>query len=121
VTCAALAAVAPVVPAIAGAGYVFWLPLLAGPVALAYFTLCHGSRRGQTLGDHVLDIAVRNVDGGRASYGQAFGRTLVIFAFATFWFAGGALDFLWPLWDRRRQAWHDKIAETVVVKTSTHT
>jgi uncharacterized RDD family membrane protein YckC len=26
------------------------------------------------------------------------------------------LDVLWPLWDSRRQALHDKVARTVVVK-----
>jgi uncharacterized RDD family membrane protein YckC len=102
-----------------GGNYVVWLAGLAGPVTLAYFTFLHGSRRGQTLGDYALDIAVRNENGGRATYGQAFARALVLFAFATFWFAGGVLDFLWPLWDRRCQAWHDKIAGTIVVKTPT--
>ena len=26
------------------------------------------------------------------------------------------LDHLWPLWDKRRQAWHDKAGRTNVVK-----
>jgi uncharacterized RDD family membrane protein YckC len=26
------------------------------------------------------------------------------------------LGVFWMLWDRRRQAWHDKLAKTVVVK-----
>ena len=53
----------------------------------------------------------------RATYGQAFGRTLMIGFFFSIFFMGGALDFVWPLWDRKRQAWHDKVAGTVVIRT----
>jgi uncharacterized RDD family membrane protein YckC len=93
------------------------------PLSLAYFTVAHGSRRGQTVGDYVNDIAVksdalRTGVGGRASYGQAFGRTLMVGLFLGFFVFGGFLDFFWPLWDRRRQAWHDKVAGTIVVRLS---
>lgn len=116
-TCVALSAVVPLVSLALPGGYGLWWPVLAGPVTLAYFTLLHGSKRGKTVGGYALEIAVRNENGGRASYGQAFTRALALLAFATFWFVGGVLDFLWPLWDRRCQAWHDKIAGTIVVKT----
>ena len=29
------------------------------------------------------------------------------------------LNYLWPLWDTRRQTWHDKLASTYVVKAET--
>ena len=95
--------------------------LLFGPLSLAYFTIGHGSKGGQTVGDYVNDIAVKSDEvgvgvGGRASYGQAFGRTVMVGIFLGLFFAGGFLDVLWPLWDRRRQAWHDKVAGTVVVR-----
>jgi uncharacterized RDD family membrane protein YckC len=95
--------------------------LISIPLSLTYFTLAHGSRRGQTIGDSVNRIAVRSdalrtgID-GRASYGQAFGRTVMIGLFLALFVVGGCLDFLWPLWDRRRQAWHDKVAGTIVVR-----
>jgi uncharacterized RDD family membrane protein YckC len=96
--------------------------LISMPLNVAYFTVAHGGRRGQTIGDAVNGIAVRNDvlrtgAAGRASYGQAFGRTLMIGLFFALFFVGGCLDFLWPLWDRRRQAWHDKVAGTIVVRT----
>jgi uncharacterized RDD family membrane protein YckC len=98
-----------------GLGVAFASPLLT----LAYFTLQHGSRRGQTLGDHAFGIAVRNnADAARVTYGQAFGRTFMVMLFAAFWALGGFADFLWPLWDRKRQAWHDKVAGTIVVRVS---
>jgi uncharacterized RDD family membrane protein YckC len=95
--------------------------LISIPLSLTYFTLAHGSRRGQTIGDSVNGIAVRSDAlrtgiGGRASYGQAFGRTVMIAVFLVLFVVGGCLDFLWPLWDRRRQAWHDKVAGTIVVR-----
>jgi uncharacterized RDD family membrane protein YckC len=97
--------------------------LVALPLSLAYFTVAHGGPRGQTVGDYVNDIAVksdalRTGIGGRASYGQAFGRTLMVGLFLGLFLVGGFLDFFWPLWDRRRQAWHDKVAGTIVVRTA---
>jgi uncharacterized RDD family membrane protein YckC len=83
---------------------------------LAYYTLLHGGRRGQTIGNHVTSTAVRSAGGGRLTYSQAFGRTVVKFAGLAFWWMGGILDLLWPLWDRRRQALHDKAADSVVVR-----
>jgi uncharacterized RDD family membrane protein YckC len=82
---------------------------------LVYYTLLHGSRHGQTIGNRFAKTAVRTTDGGRLTYSQAFGRTIMKFAAIAFWFVGGVLDFLFPLWDRRRQALHDKAAGTVVV------
>jgi uncharacterized RDD family membrane protein YckC len=87
------------------------LPLLH----LAYYTLLHGSRRGQTIGNGLANTAVRTTDGGRLTYSQAFGRTIMKFLAIAFWFVGGVLDLTWPLWDRRRQTLHDKAAGTVVV------
>jgi len=110
-----LGALAPV----AGGGWSSWpaaSALLSLPLNLAYFTIAHGSRRGQTLGDWVNRIAVRGED-GPTSYGQAFGRTVMIGLFLGLFFVGGFLDFLWPLWDHRRQAWHDKVAGTIVVRS----
>jgi uncharacterized RDD family membrane protein YckC len=79
---------------------------------MLYFTLLTGEG-GQTLGKMLLGIKVQCTDGSRAGYGRAFIRTLgyiVSFFFMTF------LGFLWALWDRNKQAWHDKIAGTEVVK-----
>lgn len=102
-----------------GAGYGLGIVFLSPIVTLAYFTVQHGSRSGQTLADRAFGIAVRNAaDGGRLTYGQAFGRTFMTMLFAALWFMGGFADFLWPLWDRKRQAWHDKVAGTIVVEAS---
>jgi uncharacterized RDD family membrane protein YckC len=82
---------------------------------LVYYTVAHGSARGQTVGKMVLGIAVRSDGGSRAGYGQAFGRVLLMWILQ---FIGilQILNFLWPLWDKKKQAWHDKVAHTIVVR-----
>jgi uncharacterized RDD family membrane protein YckC len=82
---------------------------------LLYYTYFHGSESGQTLGKRAASIAVRSDTGVRASYGQAFGRVAIMWIFQLF-SPVQLLNFLWPLWDRRNQALHDKIASTIVVK-----
>jgi uncharacterized RDD family membrane protein YckC len=82
---------------------------------LVYYTVFHGSESGQTLGKRAASIAVRSDTGTRASYGQAFGRVAIMWIFQLF-SPIQLLNFLWPLWDRRNQALHDKIASTIVVK-----
>lgn len=80
-----------------------------------YFALMAGSRRGQTLGMMACSIAVRDdAKDESIGTGRAFVRWLVIWAL---WivFIPGIIDFLSPLWDSRRQAWHDHAAGSVVV------
>jgi len=79
---------------------------------LLYFTLFTGEG-GQTLGKMVLGMRVQGTDGSPVGYGRAFVRTLgyiLSFFFTTF------LGFLWVLWDKKKQAWHDKIAGTEVIR-----
>ena len=79
---------------------------------ILYFTLFTGDG-GQTLGKMVLGIKVRNVDGSSVSYRCALLRTL---GYIVSVFFGTFLGFLWALWDKKNQTWHDKIAGTRVIK-----
>jgi uncharacterized RDD family membrane protein YckC len=90
--------------------------LIALPVALPYATVCHVY--GSTVGERLLGLELRDAGeaAGRVGAGQAFGRALMSYVFACVFVVGGFLDWLWPLWDPRRQAWHDKVAGTVVVR-----
>jgi uncharacterized RDD family membrane protein YckC len=96
--------------------------VLAFPLApLAYFTVGHACRSGRTIGERIFGIAVRTDPGRngaieRISYGQAFGRALMLYLFLglSIWLVG-VLDFLWPIWDVKKQTWHDKVAGTIVV------
>lgn len=87
------------------------------PLSFFYFWLFHGSARGQTLGKRVVGIAVRRADtGGRLGYRLAAARALV-FGVTLAVFPLWLIDCLWPLWDKQRQALHDKVG-SVVVRTS---
>ncbi len=104
-----------------------WL-LLATAISLVlsftyeYFFL---TRSGSTPGKKFLDISVRlrDVPGpppGPAvlkRYGlqSAFSVLAMIPGVGSLVGLGGLLNDLWPLWDDRRQALHDKLAETNVV------
>ena len=79
---------------------------------LLYFTLFTGEA-GQTLGKMLLGIRVQRTDGSPVGYGRAFLRTL---GYAVSAFFMTFLGFLWALWDKNNQTWHDKIAGTIVVK-----
>jgi uncharacterized RDD family membrane protein YckC len=81
-----------------------------------YFTFFHGDPRGQTPGKRVLGIrVVSDETGHRIGYGRAFGRYAITFVFSIF-FLPLVLDYLWPLWDGKNQALHDKVVGSVVVR-----
>ncbi len=82
-----------------------------------YHTVLHGRGRGQTAGKMMLGIRVRDEwTNGPIGYGRAFGRWIMPALFWTFFWIPGILDSLWPLWDTKRQTFHDKIARSLVVR-----
>ncbi|HEU5243291.1 MAG TPA: RDD family protein [Gaiellaceae bacterium] len=81
-------------------------------ISAAYFTILIGSARGQTLGQMALGIRVIDFNtGGPIGYGRAFIRWIVSIISAIVLFLG----YLWMLWDKEKQCWHDKAANDVVV------
>ena len=80
-------------------------------ISAVYVSVLEG-RSGQTLGKRAMGIWVVDADtGGPIGVSRAVGR----------WFARIVstiplyLGYLWMLWDREKQTWHDKMAATVVV------
>ncbi len=85
---------------------------------IIYTTALTGSRRGQTIGMMALRAkAVDAVSGAPIGYGRALGRVVVEYLMFVLLFVPWVLDMLFPLWDARRQTLHDKVTNTVVVKT----
>jgi uncharacterized RDD family membrane protein YckC len=81
-------------------------------VSIVYFTVMIGSARGQTVGQMALGIRVIDFNsGGPIGYGRAFVRWLVSIVSWIVIFLG----YLWMLWDKEKQCWHDKAANDVVV------
>jgi uncharacterized RDD family membrane protein YckC len=73
-------------------------------------------KSGQTLAQRWLHIKVVRVDGQPLSFGVGVLRYLVGMAIVDGIVFGFPLGWRWPLWDDRKQAWHDKIAGTIVVQ-----
>jgi uncharacterized RDD family membrane protein YckC len=98
-----------------------WIVVVVAYVAtivlpFVYFTYFHGEPSGQTPGKRLLGIRVVSDETGRSiGFGRAFGRYAIIAVFG-FFFVPVLLDYLWPLWDRKNQALHDKVVGSVVVR-----
>ena len=88
-------------------------------IGVTYFTLLNGSRKGQTVGKMVWGIQVRDAaTGGPLGYPKAALRYLVptlLFLIPMLGFVLWVADGFSPLWDKRRQAVHDKLAGSMVV------
>lgn len=99
-------------------GIVLVLAILAAIAwSVFYWIYFTGKPPGQTVGKKALGIRVRHADEDRAiGYGPSAGRYLITFAFGIFYIPA-LLDYLWPLWDRRNQSLHDKVANSIVVRT----
>jgi uncharacterized RDD family membrane protein YckC len=80
-------------------------------VNIVYYTYFHGNT-GQTPGKMICKLKVVRVNGEPLGYGKAFLRWIgYIVSWVVF-----ALGFLWVIFDRQKQAWHDKIAGSYVLK-----
>jgi uncharacterized RDD family membrane protein YckC len=86
----------------------FWVSTL---LFLAYFTVLVADS-GQTFGKKLLGVRVVRTDGLPVSYGRALGRTVGYYISSLLF----GLGFLWALWDGSNQTWHDKLADTLVVR-----
>jgi uncharacterized RDD family membrane protein YckC len=86
--------------------------LLQNLISLVYYTVLEGGPRGQTVGKMALGIRVIDFNsGGSIGYGRALVRNLVRYVSGLVILLG----YLWMLWDREKQTWHDKAATSVVV------
>src|SRR5579871_1265365 len=81
-------------------------------VLLAIYGALMWKLRGATVGDIVFDLQVARVDGRPIDWETSIVRALGCFLslFVAF------LGFFWIAFDDAKQAWHDKIAGTVVVR-----
>ena len=92
---------------------------------MLYFPLTmrrQGEHNGQTWGKQLCGIRVMREDGEPVDARLAIQRE-VLLKYLVFWVLSAFLLFipttansLWPVWDDRNQALHDKIARTFVVK-----
>lgn len=82
-----------------------------------YYTLMEGGSKGQTVGKMALGIRVIDLArGGPIGYGRGFIRWIGRYVS---WIVL-LLGYLWMLWDKEKQTWHDKMAGAVVVPISSY-
>jgi uncharacterized RDD family membrane protein YckC len=81
-------------------------------VVLAAYGAVMWKLRGSTIGGIVFDLRVVRLDGREIDWATAIVRALGCFLSL----AVGGLGFFWIAFDEAKQAWHDKIAGTVVVR-----
>jgi uncharacterized RDD family membrane protein YckC len=83
-------------------------------VVLAVYGAVMWKLRGTTVGGIVFDLHVVRLDGRPLDWETAIVRALGCFLSL----AIAGLGFLWIAFDHQKQAWHDKIAGTVVVRVA---
>lgn len=81
---------------------------------LTYFLYFWTAGGGQTLGMRALKLRVQRSGGGSLGFAHALGRYL--------WLGVAILPLglgvFWVAWDAKKQGWHDKMADTVVIRMS---
>jgi uncharacterized RDD family membrane protein YckC len=84
------------------------------PAALAIYGAVLWKLRGATIGGIIFGLKVVRLDGNASDWATVIVRALACF----FSLIVVGLGFFWIAFDAEKQAWHDKIAGTVVVKAA---
>jgi len=88
-------------------------------LCLVFFSIIYyigfWTNAGQTMGNTVVGIKVVRADGSRVSLGRALLRYIGYIINASLF----SIGFLWAAFDPKRQGWHDKLADTLVVYAET--
>ena len=88
----------------------FWVVILyLGQV----FYFIYFTAKGATLGKKVMGLKVIDESGNNISIGKAILREVI-----GKWISGAVfnLGYIWVAFDEKKQGWHDKIANTYVIK-----
>lgn len=95
-----------------GAGYG-----LGALLTVAYFAYFEGQPAGQTIGKRAMGIRVVDfTNGGSLELSKAVVRSVVRYISGI----ACAIGFIWALFNKENQTWHDLAAQTVVVPVSAY-
>jgi uncharacterized RDD family membrane protein YckC len=86
--------------------------LFSSLIGWLYFALMESSESQATLGKRAVSIKVTDMNGNRISFGRATGRYFAKIISGLHLFIG----FMMAGWTSKKQALHDMIAETLVIK-----
>jgi uncharacterized RDD family membrane protein YckC len=93
-----------------GGGPLGWVLTVAGWAVVAWFL----SAKGQTPGMMAFGLRCQRKDtGANLSFWPAFGRSAMSIISGCVCLLG----YFWMLWDDDKQTWHDKVVDSVVVRT----
>lgn len=81
-------------------------------LGIAYYLIMWVNFDGATPGKKLMAIKIIKDDGSKITYPVAFIRYIGNILSGTV-----LLGYLWIIWDKKKQGWHDKMAGTIVVKT----
>jgi uncharacterized RDD family membrane protein YckC len=107
-----------IIGAVVGSGALMAVGYIVGILfGIFYEVYFHGGATGQTPGKKMLGIRVIDfATGGPIGYGRAFLRLIGRYISGLICYLG----YLWMLWDKEKQCWHDKMANDVVVPVSAY-
>jgi uncharacterized RDD family membrane protein YckC len=92
--------------------------LIDAAIVIVYGGLLCGLPRGQTFGMMATGTRVVTANSGDAiGFPRAFGRAAFEYLMVVALIIPWVVDMLFPLWDPRKQTLHDKITDTVVIRT----
>jgi len=83
---------------------------------VAYFVYFWSRPDGQTLGMKMFNLRVVKTDGSPLTVGGAIVRYVGYIVDSIIF--GLPIGYLWAAFDKDKQAWHDKMAGTYVIKSS---
>lgn len=86
--------------------------ILSTIITFGYYWYFWTRNNGQTPGKTLMKIRVVKKDGTPIRDADAIVRVIGYYISGAIFLIG----FLWALWDENRQGWHDKLANTYVVK-----
>jgi uncharacterized RDD family membrane protein YckC len=82
-------------------------------IYVLYCAVAEGSAMQGTVGKRLLGLRAADDQGKPLTIARSFGRNCAkIISYVPL-----GLGFLWALWSKRRRAWHDMIAKTLVLKS----
>lgn len=88
-----------------------WIRETSFIIWILYCIIMESSKYQGTFGKHIMGIKVIDKNGTRLSFSKSIARNISkIVSYLIL-----ALGFLWILFDKKKQGWHDKLTKTFVV------
>ncbi|OAZ03756.1 RDD family protein [Flavobacterium succinicans] len=88
-----------------------WIRETSFIIWILYCIIMESSKYQGTFGKHIMGIKVIDENGTRLSFSKSTARNISkIVSYLIL-----ALGFLWILFDKKKQGWHDKLSKTFVV------